>query len=77
MTGRPEPPNGTSWPRSGGDPSELDTTRPPRPGRPDPITRAATAPAADAADRTISGLPFCSVWTESVRNLFCKAHETR
>ncbi len=72
MTGCPEPPNGTSWRRSGGDPSELDTS-----GHPDPITWATTAPAADPADRTISGLPFCSLWTESVRNLFCKAHETR
>ena len=46
-------------------------------GHTDPAVWASTALAADPADRTICGLPFCSLWVDSARNLFCKAHETR
>jgi hypothetical protein len=46
-------------------------------GHTDPAIWATTALAADPADRTICGLPFCSLWIDSERNLFCKAHETR
>ncbi len=43
----------------------------------DPVTWATTARAADPAGRTLCRLPFCSLWIENSRNLFCKAHETR
>jgi hypothetical protein len=46
-------------------------------GRPDPAIWAITAPAADPAERAICGLPFCTLWIESKRNLFCKTRETR
>lgn len=46
-------------------------------GHPDPVIWAAAAVAADPAGRTTCRLPFCSLWIESPRNLFCKAHETR
>lgn len=46
-------------------------------GHPDPAMWAITAPVKDPADRTPCTLPFCSLWIESDRNLFCKAHETR
>lgn len=46
-------------------------------GHTDPAIWAATALAADPAARTVCRLPFCSLWVESSRNLFCKAHETR
>jgi len=46
-------------------------------GHTDPAIWAATALAADPAAATGCRLPFCSLWVESSRNLFCKAHETR
>jgi integrase len=46
-------------------------------GHTDPAIWAATAFAADPGARTVCRLPFCSLWIESQRNLFCKAHETR
>ena len=46
-------------------------------GHADPAIWATTAQAADPAHQTICGLPFCALWIESERNLFCKAHETR
>jgi hypothetical protein len=49
----------------------------PTSGHTDPAVWASTALAADPADLTICRLPFCSLWVESARNLFCKAHETR
>ena len=42
-----------------------------------PANWASTALAMDPSDRTECGLPFCSLWIESNRNTFCKAHETR
>ncbi|MDQ6641134.1 MAG: site-specific integrase, partial [Actinomycetota bacterium] len=46
-------------------------------GHPDPALWAATASAADPADRGICALPFCSLWIENRKKLFCKAHQTR
>ncbi|MEP7179284.1 MAG: tyrosine-type recombinase/integrase [Pseudonocardiales bacterium] len=46
-------------------------------GHPDPAVWAIAALAADPVDRMICRLPFCSLWIEGERNLFCKAHETR
>lgn len=46
-------------------------------GHPDPTTWAVTVLATDPAARTVCRLPFCSLWIESEKHLFCKAHETR
>jgi len=46
-------------------------------GHTDPAAWATGASAADPAGRTICHLPFCSLWIDGERNLFCKAHETR
>ncbi|MEE2058021.1 tyrosine-type recombinase/integrase [Rhodococcus artemisiae] len=46
-------------------------------GHHDPNAWAASVLVADPEGHTSCGLPFCSLWTESDRNVFCKAHETR
>jgi integrase len=46
-------------------------------GHPDPALWASTAAVMDPMGRTACPLPFCSLWVESQRSTFCKAHETR
>jgi integrase len=46
-------------------------------GRPDPAGWAAIAPAAGPRKKSVCPLPFCSLWIESSKSTFCKAHETR
>ena len=51
-----------------------------RAGRPDPAAWAATVEAvpADIAETMPQcRLPFCSLWTENARNIFCRTHTTR
>jgi integrase len=48
-----------------------------RAGRPDPLTWAAAVPAVPAGVHPPCLLPFCSLWTENQRNVFCKSHTTR
>lgn len=46
-------------------------------GHRDPVAWASTVEPMDPAGRTQCRLPFCSLWIQSERNVFCKAHETR
>ncbi len=46
-------------------------------GRPDPAIWAATVPAVSAEGRGECTLPFCQVWVENDKHLFCKSHHTR
>lgn len=46
-------------------------------GHPDSAAWAASVPAVDPTGRRACGLPFCSLWTESERDTFCRAHQTR
>lgn len=48
-----------------------------RSGQPDPAVWAAGVPAVLGADRVECRLPFCTLWTENDKHLFCKSHETR
>jgi hypothetical protein len=48
-----------------------------RAGGPDPVVWAASVPAMDPAGRTECRLPFCGLWTENDKNVFCKSHTTR
>ena len=48
-----------------------------RAGRPDPLTWATAVPAVPAGVHPACLLPFCSLWTENARNVFCKSHTTR
>lgn len=48
-----------------------------RAGKPDPAAWAAAAPAVDPSGRPECRLPFCTLWTENDRNIFCKCHTTR
>jgi len=52
-------------------------TRWERAGRPDPAVWAASAPPVGSPKRPECRLPFCRLWTENDRNIFCKAHTTR
>jgi len=44
---------------------------------PDPARWASTVPAVSAAARSECQLPFCDVWVENDKRLFCKSHHTR
>ncbi|MDQ3422667.1 MAG: site-specific integrase [Actinomycetota bacterium] len=44
---------------------------------PDPARWAGTVPAVSAVGRTECQLPFCDVWAENDKHLFCKSHHTR
>ena len=44
---------------------------------PDSALWASTVPAVSPAGRTECGLPFCDVWAENDKHLFCKSHHTR
>lgn len=46
-------------------------------GKPDPAVWAAAAPAMIGPARPECRLPFCTLWTENDRNIFCKSHTTR
>ena len=48
-----------------------------RGGRPDPAAWAARQPGHHAVEHAECGLPFCTLWCENAKNLFCKSHETR
>jgi integrase len=48
-----------------------------RAGRPDPAGWAAGVPTVGSAGRPECRLPFCSLWTENDRSIFCKSHTTR
>ncbi len=48
-----------------------------RAGRPDTAAWAAQVPAPPALPRAECRLPFCDLWTENGKWLFCKAHNTR
>ncbi len=48
-----------------------------RAGKPDPAAWAAAAPAVAGSGRPECRLPFCTLWTENDRNIFCKSHTTR
>ena len=48
-----------------------------RAGQPDPGTWSAQAGLLGPPDPQQCSLPFCTVWTENARNLYCKAHTTR
>jgi integrase len=48
-----------------------------RSGQPDPAAWAAAVPAVPAEGRTECALPFCSLWVENDKHLFCKSHHTR
>jgi len=45
--------------------------------QPDPAIWAATVPAVSAEGRGECTLPFCQVWVENDKHLFCKSHHTR
>jgi len=46
-------------------------------GQPDPARWAAAFPAVTAEGRTECELPFCSLWIETDKHLYCKSHHTR
>lgn len=46
-------------------------------GQPDPADWAANAPTVDATDRAACRLPFCALWVENDKHIFCKSHTTR
>jgi hypothetical protein len=48
-----------------------------RAGQPDPGAWSARACLLGPSDRRQCLLPFCTVWTENGRNVYCKAHTTR
>lgn len=48
-----------------------------RSGVADPAAWAAVQPAMAGQDRAECGLPFCTLWAENDKHLFCKSHETR
>jgi len=48
-----------------------------RAGQPDRAAWAASAPAIEPRDRPECRLPFCSLWLENDKNIFCKSHTTR
>lgn len=48
-----------------------------RRGEPDPALWAAAVPAVSSQGRTECALPFCQVWAENSRQIFCKSHRTR
>ncbi|MDT3446702.1 site-specific integrase [Pseudofrankia sp. BMG5.37] len=48
-----------------------------RSGDPDPVAWAGGLPVVQNVDHVECRLPFCTVWTENDRRLFCKSHETR
>jgi hypothetical protein len=48
-----------------------------RSDQPDPALWASSVPRMSADGRSECQLPFCTVWVENERRLFCKAHHTR
>jgi len=49
-----------------------------RSGHPDPAVWAAKGhPVTRTGERAECGLPFCTLWPENDKHLFCKSHETR
>ena len=48
-----------------------------RDGQPDPGSWAAEAGLLGPSDPQQCGLPFCTVWTENAKTLYCKSHTTR
>ena len=48
-----------------------------RSGKPDPAAWAADRPAVPEGDRAQCRLPFCTLWTEHSRHLFCRSHQNR
>jgi integrase len=48
-----------------------------RSGHPDPTAWAAELPAVPDGDHGQCGLPFCALWVEHSRHLFCRSHQNR
>ena len=48
-----------------------------RSGYPDPAVWAVSNAVAVTAEHAECGLPFCTLWPENDKHLFCKSHETR
>lgn len=48
-----------------------------RAGKPDPAKWAATASVVEAFGHVECRLPFCALWTESPRDVFCRSHTLR
>ena len=48
-----------------------------RSGRPDPAAWAADRPAVPEENHAQCRLPFCTLWTEHSRHLFCHSHQNR